>query len=250
MHQPRAIIVVDPFERVAEGVPEIKQSAVAPLMFVARDNRRFRFAADRNGADAVIAAGEYSAPIGLKPAEERGIADEAVFDDLRVARAKFTRRQGFQRLRVSENQGRLMKGADQVLAVLGIDPVLPPLGRIDLSEKARWKLDEAHSAPHRRGGKAREIADDAAAKGEDQIAALKLCGDQGVTDFGIVRIGFRRFPRRDDDGGVANPSRIERFFQRWKVLFRDIGVSDDRASRSWSNAGGRGRPPERSSRAR
>ena len=65
-----------------------------------------------------------------------------------------------------------MEGADEVLAVARIDAGLAADRGIDLGQQRGRDLHEAHAAPHDRGGKAGEIADDAAAERHDEIAAL------------------------------------------------------------------------------
>ena len=65
-----------------------------------------------------------------------------------------------------------MEGADQVLAVRRIDAGLAADRGIDLGEERGRDLDEVDAAAQDRGGKAGEVADDAAAEGDDAIAAL------------------------------------------------------------------------------
>ncbi len=82
-----------------------------------------------------------------------------------------------------------MEGADQVLAVGGVDAGLAADGGIDLREQRGRHLHEAHAAADDRGGKAGEVADDAAAERDDEIAALDLRGEDRVADAG--RAGHR-----------------------------------------------------------
>src|SRR3546814_1547242 len=60
-------------------------------------------------------AREQRGAVRLAPFKERCVVDEAVFDDLGIARPQFARRQGSKRARIDEHQGRLMEGADQIL---------------------------------------------------------------------------------------------------------------------------------------
>ena len=83
-----------------------------------------------------------------------------------------------------EHGERLMEGADQVLAVGELMPVLPP------TEESTWASSvvgiwmKSHAAPQDGGGKAGEVADDAAAQGDDAVAPLDTGGQQLVAEFG------------------------------------------------------------------
>ena len=67
------------------------------------------------------AAGEDVLPVRLQPGEERGVAEQSVFGDLGIAGAEFALRQRVEQRGVGDHQDRLMEGADQILAVAGID---------------------------------------------------------------------------------------------------------------------------------
>ena len=57
----------------------------------------------------------------LAPGEEGGIVDQAIFDDLGIARAGFARRQAVERRRIDQHQSGLVEAADQILARLRVD---------------------------------------------------------------------------------------------------------------------------------
>ena len=81
------------FQRVAEGVAEIEQRALAGLALVARDDRGLGAA---GGGDRVLArraAGEDVGVIGFQPGEEGLVAEHAIFGDFGVAGAELARRQ-------------------------------------------------------------------------------------------------------------------------------------------------------------
>ena len=65
-----------------------------------------------------------------------------------------------------------MERADQILAVGGIDRGLAADRGIDLRQQRGRHLHVIEPAPHHRGGEAGEVADDAAAERDDEIAAL------------------------------------------------------------------------------
>ncbi len=105
-------------------------------------------------------------------AKNAGVAEQAVFGDLGIAGAEFARRQRVEQRRVGDHQDRLMKGADQVLAVPRIDAGLAADRGVDLRQQRRRHLHEIDAAAHARRGEAGEIADDAAAERNREIAAL------------------------------------------------------------------------------
>ena len=104
-------------KRMAEGVAEIEQRALAGLALVARHDRGLRAAAHRDGVLARRTAGENVLPVRLQPGEEAGVAEQAVFGDLGIAGAELARRQRVEQRGIGDHQDRLMERADQVLAV-------------------------------------------------------------------------------------------------------------------------------------
>ena len=76
-----------------------------------------------------------------------------------------------------------MERADQILAVGGIDRGLAADRGIDLCQQRGRHLHVIETAPHRRRGKAGEIADDAAAERDHEIAAFDARGNDRFTDF-------------------------------------------------------------------
>ena len=146
-----------------------------------------------------IAAGKDVFPIGFEPGEEGGVAKQAVFGDFSVAGAEFARRQHVKQSRVGNNQNRLMESADKILAVAGIDGGLAADRGIHLRQQCGRHLDIIKSAPHHRRGESGEIADDAAAERDDEIAALDARGDDGLANLFEDRKAFRPFAGRHDD---------------------------------------------------
>ena len=65
-----------------------------------------------------------------------------------------------------------MEGADQVLALPGVDAGLAADRGIDLGQQRGRHLHHSDAAPQDAGGETGEIADHTAAKGYDAVAAL------------------------------------------------------------------------------
>ena len=108
-------------EGVPESMAEIEQRPLAGLALVARDRLRLGAAAHRHRVLARGSAGEDLAPIGLEPGKEGGVANQPVFGDLGIAGAELAHRQRIEQRRVGHDQDRLVKRANEVLAMAGID---------------------------------------------------------------------------------------------------------------------------------
>ena len=120
-----------------------------------------------------------------------------------------------------------MEGADQILAVAGIDRGLAADRRIDLGEQRGRHLHVIETAAHHGGGEAREIADDAAAERDDEIATLDAGGDQCLADRLEHREALRAFARRHHDGRRLQSRALERGERRREVQLRHRLVADD-----------------------
>ncbi len=59
-------------------------------------------------------------------------------------------------------------------------PVLPPTDEFHLRQQRRRNLHEADAATQDRRGKSCKVADDAAAQGDDEIAALEAQLEQAL----------------------------------------------------------------------
>ena len=75
-----------------------------------------------------------------------------------------------------------MEGADQILAVGGIDRGLAADRGIHVREQRGRDLHIVDAAPHHRRGKTGEIADDAAAERDHEIVALDTHGYHRLAD--------------------------------------------------------------------
>ena len=116
-------------------------------------------------------------------------------------------------------------------------PVLPPTEESTWDEQRRRNLDEVHPAPQDRRGKARKIADDAAAEGDDAVAPLDPRHQQPVAEFGQVLVALGRLARRHDDGGGADAARGKRALQRCEMCRRHVLVRHDGGHRPLHEGG-------------
>src|SRR6185312_7644694 len=78
------------FERMAEGVAEIEERALAVFALVGRDDARLGSAAAR---DRLLAkrriAGDERRAMGFEPVVKIAIADKRIFDHFGISRAQF-----------------------------------------------------------------------------------------------------------------------------------------------------------------
>ena len=79
------------FQRVAEGVAEIEQRALAGLAFVAGDDGRLGAATGGDGVLARRAALDDIRMVGFQPREERLVAEQPILGDLGIAGAELAR---------------------------------------------------------------------------------------------------------------------------------------------------------------
>ena len=170
---------------------------------------------------------ENVAPVVFQPGEEIGVAEQAVFDQLGVAGAEFALRQCVEQRGVGQYQDRLVEGADQILAVGGIDRGLAADGRIHIRQQRGRDLHVIEPAPHHRRHEAGEIADHAAAERNRQIAALDARGDDRLADLLEDAIALRGFAGGNDDAARRHAGMAQRRFGRFEMMARDIVVGDD-----------------------
>ena len=78
-----------------------------------------------------------SSALDFQPVEESCIAEQSVLGDFGITCSQFAPRQRVEQANVGDHRHRLMEGADQVLAMGGIDAGLAADGRVDLGQK-RW----------------------------------------------------------------------------------------------------------------
>ena len=200
------------FQRMAEGVAEIEQRAFAGLALVARHDRGLGAAGGRDRVFARGAALEDVGVIGFQPGEKRLVAEHAVFGDFGIAGAKLARRQRIEHRGIGDHQNRLVKRAEQILALRRIDSGLAADRRIDLRQQRGRHLHEIDAAAQDRRGKAGEIADHAAAERDHQIVALDLGRDQRLGDLLEAGIGLRALAFVDDDPRGRDAGRRQRGF--------------------------------------
>ncbi len=122
--------------------------------------------------------------VALQLGEELGVEDDAVLDDLGQAAAELAVRQGPQGLGVDPDADRLVERADDVLGAGMIDADLAADRAVDLRQQGRRNHDQGEPAGECGGDEAGEVADHAAAQGDDQRMAIGLASHQLVVQPG------------------------------------------------------------------
>src|SRR5690606_19746832 len=150
---------------MAKYMAEIEKGAHTAFAFVGGNGCGLCLAAFHDGMDACLDIACLEAvEIGFEPVKEIAVADQPVFHDFGIACEKFTHGQRFKRVRIRENETRLMESTGEVLALLRVDAGLAANGTVHLREKCGRDLREIDTAPQDRCCKAGEVADDAAAQ--------------------------------------------------------------------------------------
>ena len=215
-------------EGVTEGVAEVEERPRAGFALVRLDDGRLRLAGDGDRmGEGIVVQGQHAVPVRLQPCEELGPVDQAVFDDLGVARADLPVGQGAERGRVGEHQAGLVEGADKVLPLARVDRGLAAHGAVDLGEQRRGHLDVVDSAQHDRGGEAGQIPDDAAAERDDRAGPVHSCVEQSVEQILEYCEGLGRLARRKFDHLGGDACAVEPGLQASELVPAHIGVGDD-----------------------
>ena len=121
-----------------------------------------------------------------------------------------------------------MEGADQVLALTRIDAGLAADRGIDLRQQRCRHLHEIQPAPYARRRKAGEIADDAAAERDHQIAALDARRDDRLADFFKRGVVLRTLAGRYLQRRTFNAGRLERALDgiEMSLCYRLVGKNE------------------------
>ena len=129
-----------------------------------------------------------------------------------------------------------MEGADQVLALLGVDPGLAADRRIDLGEERGRHLHDADAAPQDARGEAGQVADHAAAKGDDAVAALDAELEQALAKRSEHGKALACLSGLDHHLAEQKLLLSEARFERGKMQRRHIGVGHHGSARALERA--------------
>ena len=134
---------------------------------------------------------------------------QPVFHHLGIAGEQLARRQRGERVDIGQHQHRLVERADQVLAVRRVDRGLAADRAVDLRQQRRRHLYEVDAAQQGRGGKAGEVADDAAAERDQRRAALDAERQHVFAERREMREILGRLAGRQDDRVMRDACLVE-----------------------------------------
>ena len=208
---------------------EIEDAAQAALALVALHHIGLEFAAAADhGHDRRRFEALYGRPLTFEKSEEVAVDGGTILDHLAHAAAELRLGQGAEHVRVDEHGPRLVKGADQVLALVQVHAGLAAHRTVHLGEQRGRYLHKRNTAQVDRGEKPGHVADHAAAQGKHSVAAIKAalgefagqCADGGQV---LARLAVSK-----GDQLTVDARRTERIHQPPAVERPDHIVRDDR----------------------
>ena len=146
---------------------------------------------------------EEGGEIARDAVEERAVRDHAVLDDLVQPGAELAAGECVHERRIHRHQSRLMKRANQILALRMIDADFAADRAVDLREQRRWHVDERDAAEICGRGEAGHVADDAAADRNEDGASIGVRPDQRIVDAADGLEVLEALAVSDDDRLVA-----------------------------------------------
>lgn len=186
------------FDSMARAMAEVEEFPQARFALIRYDHIALDLdvACDDRGNKAEILRKELLGERGLlQLAEERGVADDTVLDDLPAAVGKLLGCEGAEATHVGDDDARLPEGACKVLARRKVDGGLSAHRGIDHGQKARGNLGEPYAAHVGRCGEAGYISDHASAKGHDHVFAAEFVFGHELKDFDKGVCPLVLFPR-------------------------------------------------------
>ena len=111
----------------------------------------------------------------LEPCKEGRVTEKPIFHHLGIASTKFAVGKRIKRGEIGKDGSWLVEGTDQVLAGGRIDTGLATDRAVDLRQQCRRHLNEVNTTKQACSGKADQVADDPATKGNKDNTAVFLC---------------------------------------------------------------------------
>ena len=106
--------------------------------------------------------------------KQRSVIDAGVFDDFRHAVAENFIRERGERVKIAQHRNWLIKAAHKVFALGNINGCFAADGGIRLRQQGGGNLHIVDAAQIRGSRKARQVTDNAAAQGNDEVGASQL----------------------------------------------------------------------------
>jgi len=215
-------------DRMADRVPEVQQGPLAgDLALVAGDDGGLDPDVSLEQLGQAVDA-PFAEVVGslFVPIEESGVANDGVLDGLSQAGAEVAFAERGQDGRVDQDEARLVKRADQVLAARVVDRGLAADAGVHVGLDgggALGKRDAAHPCGSHEAG---EVADHAAAEGDGRARPVDPGGGQRVVDSGGVIEGLGPFAGADGVERRFKPGFAQGLFRLLAVERTDVAVGD------------------------
>ena len=115
---------------------------------------------------------QNSAAIDVKPVKKCGITQKPIFDHFSIASAQFPIGQACQKAGIGKHGLWLVEGTNQIFTRSGIHAGFTTNRTINLRQKACWDLNKINAAQQAGGGKASQITNNPATKGNQQYRPI------------------------------------------------------------------------------
>ena len=207
---------------VAEGVAQIQQIPSAPVEFVGYHD--VPLVANTGGDDLL----PVKAQSGADQLHKQGLVKEdGGFDDLGAAVPEDIHGEGGEAVGVAQDQTGLPEGTRQIFTCGQVDGGLAADAGIHRRQKGGGHLDEPHAPLVAGGGKARQIANHAAAQGHEDIGPGQMVFSQKVQQFQNGFPILAGFPGGEYEDTGLKSRQMEAGIRRRSVEGPDIAVADD-----------------------
>src|SRR6266568_4490810 len=223
----------DGLDGMANGVAEVQNFAQPGLGFVLADDLCLDgTAAFDHDLQQFGIEFEQLGQLPFEQLEQGRIVNDSVLDDLGKAGPELPRGQGAESVQVAQNQPRLMKGADEVLAGRNIHADFAADRAVHLGEQSRGHLQERDAAQIGGCHKAGDVTHHAAAEGDDERAAFEpMFGRVAVAALnGVEALGS--FAGRKGHHGADEAGLFEAGHRGAGEAPRHVGIREEGVART------------------
>src|SRR2546426_1141099 len=197
---------------------------------IAARTRSASIAGARTGRPRAARSRSWRRTVPFPLGEVVGVEHDAMLDDFGGPRFEFARRQRERGRGITDDQARLVEGADQVLRRRVVDRGLAADRGVHLGEHRRGKLDEVDAAHVGRRDEPGDVAHGSPAEGEHRGGAVEPGGEQRVPAARGHGERLRGLALGHLDRRHHEPRALEAPPDGLAVETQDRGVADERRS--------------------
>ena len=191
----------DRLDRVGEAVAKVEQGALAKAVVgVGGDEAGLGADAGGDGVMTRVAvAGDQRRAMILAPVEESGIVDQAIFDDLGIARTELALVERIEQRGIGDDQGRHVEASDEVLLPGASIAVLPPIALSACDSRVVGTWITGQPRLNRLAARPVTSPTDPPPKARIGVPRLDIAAGKAVDDRGQRGPVLGRFPLGDED---------------------------------------------------